>query len=266
VLVYFGETITVELQGQTWRRETCQYCGSEFHYQLWVAATGVAVNPYFIDSYGSPGRAEENARSQLDHALRHGVLPVPCPHCSKYQEYMVPALRANRFLWMKSAGRFILGLGAALLAISLLMTVLIVLPADKSRLNKTAVALLVLLPVLPLMASMGLFLARRRRLAAYNPNAEAYARERRQIAANRALKPEEFERLRIPTPPPGLVRLGQPPRSRQLVGMNCVRCGERIPDELDSRFCRGCGWPVHNRCAVSAEGGCTECGAGAPQT
>ena len=49
----------------------------------------------------------------------------------------------------------------------------------------------------------------------------------------------------------------------QLVGRNCVRCGDRIPSELDARFCRACGSPVHDRCAVPADGvGCSGCGAG----
>ena len=48
----------------------------------------------------------------------------------------------------------------------------------------------------------------------------------------------------------------------QLVGQNCVRCGERIPSELDARFCRTCGSPVHDRCArPSVEAGCPACGA-----
>lgn len=53
------------------------------------------------------------------------------------------------------------------------------------------------------------------------------------------------------------------PRMAQLVGRNCVRCGERIPSELDARFCTVCGSPVHNGCArASGEAAsCTECGA-----
>lgn len=47
----------------------------------------------------------------------------------------------------------------------------------------------------------------------------------------------------------------------QLVGRNCVHCGERIPDELESRFCARCGSPVHNRCVRPTAEGCAECGA-----
>lgn len=50
----------------------------------------------------------------------------------------------------------------------------------------------------------------------------------------------------------------------QLVGCNCVLCGERIASELDGRFCNQCGQPVHTRCIRSpspfAEYGCAECG------
>lgn len=52
----------------------------------------------------------------------------------------------------------------------------------------------------------------------------------------------------------------------QLVGQNCVRCGERIGDELDSRFCQHCRCPVHTGCSrPSEEGSCPVCGASAEQ-
>ncbi len=47
----------------------------------------------------------------------------------------------------------------------------------------------------------------------------------------------------------------------QLVGQTCVRCGERISNELDAQFCGACGSPVHNRCAQPGGDGCPMCGA-----
>lgn len=267
VLVYVGERVTVEVQGQTWREETCQRCGGRFHYRLTVTATGAAVNPYFIDSYGSRRRAEDEARSELDHALEHMVAPVPCPHCLKYQEGVLPELRASRLLRVRWAGRFLVVLGALPLGLLLPFEAMIILSAaDLSRLNWPAVAATLGAPASVLAAGLGLLLARRRRLAAYDPNADEYAADRRRLAAERALTPEAFERLRIPVPPPGLARLGRPPRPGQLVGKPCVRCGDRITSDIDGRYCSGCGWPVHNSCAAPAEGGCPQCGAGAGGT
>ena len=261
MLVYIGETITVQVRGQTWREEKCEHCNRVFHYQMRITATGAATNPYFLDSYGSPRRAEADAKARLDHALKHNVFAVPCPHCLLYQEYMVPAIRADRLRWMRSAGRFLLALGGLILFFSASIIATIVIPAKES--NPKAMAVVAGLPVLPLSAGIGLILLRRRRLAAYDPNAEGYIDDRRELAAEYALKPEEFARLRVPSLPPGLAQLGTPPpRSEQLVGKNCIRCGERVSGELDSRFCRECGWPVHDRCAVPAEGGCPLCGAG----
>jgi hypothetical protein len=55
------------------------------------------------------------------------------------------------------------------------------------------------------------------------------------------------------------------PRPAQLVGQNCSICGERIPDEIDSEFCRGCKSPIHNRCINPSAGtGCSICGASVP--
>jgi hypothetical protein len=54
---------------------------------------------------------------------------------------------------------------------------------------------------------------------------------------------------------------GRPP---QLVGQKCARCGERISCDLDGRFCRACGAPVHDQCARPGEGpGCPACGSAA---
>jgi len=49
---------------------------------------------------------------------------------------------------------------------------------------------------------------------------------------------------------------------QQLVGQNCARCGEGVRSELDARFCRQCGSPVHDHCMTPANGeGCPTCGA-----
>jgi hypothetical protein len=50
-----------------------------------------------------------------------------------------------------------------------------------------------------------------------------------------------------------------------LVGQDCVRCAERIANELDARFCRVCNSPVHDRCAhPNGEAGCQACGTAVP--
>lgn len=51
----------------------------------------------------------------------------------------------------------------------------------------------------------------------------------------------------------------------QLVGQNCVHCGERISCELDGRFCRSCGSPIHDKCTRPGNAtGCSTCGAAVP--
>ena len=50
----------------------------------------------------------------------------------------------------------------------------------------------------------------------------------------------------------------------QLVGLNCIRCKDRITNELDSRFCPECGSAVHNSCARPVAGlECPVCGGSA---
>ena len=49
----------------------------------------------------------------------------------------------------------------------------------------------------------------------------------------------------------------------QLVGRTCTICRERIPDELDARFCSDCCNPVHAECANNTPrtaGACQSCG------
>jgi hypothetical protein len=51
-------------------------------------------------------------------------------------------------------------------------------------------------------------------------------------------------------------------RVKQLVGQNCVICGNRIGSELDARFCTTCRSPVHTACTAErppADGACPTC-------
>jgi len=55
---------------------------------------------------------------------------------------------------------------------------------------------------------------------------------------------------------------GQPRVTRQLVGQNCVHCGERISCSLDGEFCLSCGSPAHINCVKPGNAtGCPLCGA-----
>jgi len=262
-MIYFGTTVTVQIPGQAWRGETCEHCGQQFYYKVASTGMGVAINPYLLDSYGSGQRAEEMARVTLDHALRHAVVPVPCPHCILYQAKMVPLIRAQQFLWMAPAARFLLFTAATTLFFGGVLTGLIR-EKDLPAYFPAIAAVMFGLSTLSLLVGIGLLLSLRRKRARYDPNAKDLA-ETRQRLATTALKPEEFAMLRIPPTPATPALLGSHPRPHaQLVGQNCVRCAGRIPHELDSRFCRGCGSPVHDRCAVPApSGGCPVCGAGA---
>jgi hypothetical protein len=49
---------------------------------------------------------------------------------------------------------------------------------------------------------------------------------------------------------------------RQLVGQRCTLCQQRISTDLDGRFCRACGCPVHTDCVPAA--GATPGGDGCP--
>jgi hypothetical protein len=53
---------------------------------------------------------------------------------------------------------------------------------------------------------------------------------------------------------------------RQLVGLSCVLCGERIGSIIDGRFCESCGCPIHNKCVrptgdADRDSRCATCGA-----
>jgi hypothetical protein len=55
---------------------------------------------------------------------------------------------------------------------------------------------------------------------------------------------------------------------RQLVGLSCVVCAERIGSVIDGQFCSACGCPVHATCAkpnpdAAREAKCPNCGASA---
>src|SRR5262249_59898956 len=56
--------------------------------------------------------------------------------------------------------------------------------------------------------------------------------------------------------------------SRQLVGQSCGLCGNRIPSDLDGRFCAGCGAAIHTRCVPDPipndPASCPQCGVRRP--
>jgi hypothetical protein len=249
MIVYFGETVTAGAQGQAWRAQNCEHCGQQFYYRVEFAATGSATNHYFLDSHGSTQRAEEDAQRLLDHALRHEVVPVPCPHCTLYQRDMVSAVQAALFPEMRRA---------ALLLLSLTPLPLLlggaILGAGGFGAGPAAVAVMLGLPMLTMFAGIRLLVSRSQKQAAYDPNDDESSAMRRRVAAAFALKPEEFAQLQV-------AALAPRPQG-QLVGCNCARCGQRISCELDGRFCQTCGSPVHNDCARSGEStGCPSCGA-----
>lgn len=255
MIVYFGQIITVGTQGQAWRAQRCEHCGQQFYYHVGFAATGSARDHYFLDSEGSTRRAEVDAQRLLDHALRHEVFPVPCPHCALYQADMVPAVRAKLFPRMRLAARILFTLTPFALIFGC-VTMNIARDAGQQYAVYAAVGALIGLPTLFLSAGVGLLAARSRRQAAYDPNSEDQAGPRRRLAAAYALKPEEFARLRV-------TALAQRPRG-QLVGRECARCAQRISCDIDGEFCHVCGSPVHNHCARPGDGtGCPSCGAGA---
>jgi hypothetical protein len=218
------------------------------------ATAAATANPYLLDSDGSSRRAEERALTLLDHALQREASPVPCPHCFLFQENMLPAVRAAEFRRMRFASKVSLNLIPYTLGLGFVIGAIAFEQVGKEAVP-TVMGVTASLVLLFFFCGSGLFLARRGKQAKYDPNAEEHANDRRRLASALALKPEEFARLGVPS-------TRTRPRSRaQLVGQNCVRCGQRIPHDLDSRFCRGCGSSVHDRCAVPVEGGgCPVCG------
>jgi hypothetical protein len=73
--------------------------------------------------------------------------------------------------------------------------------------------------------------------------------------------------MAAPTAHPASPASGPGPSSayRQLVGQTCTLCATRISCDLDGRFCKACGSPVHDACVWPSNGtGCPTCGTAAP--
>lgn len=244
-MIYFGESITADAQGQAWRGQTCEHCGQQYFYRVGFTATGSAQNPYYLDP-DSQQRAEREAEALLEQALRREVVPVPCPNCTLYQRDMLPAVRSAHLPQMRLKARILLGLAP--------VTALLGCVIASAAGGGGAVVLVPVLPVMCLIAGFGVLVKRGRLLAAYDPNGEDSLSMRKRVAATCTLRPEEFARLRV-------TALAAPPRGGQLVGRNCTRCEQRISCDIDGAFCPGCGSPVHHGCAQPVEGsGCRVCG------
>ncbi len=255
MLIYFGSTVTFTAEGQTWRTEKCEHCGNQFYYPVRFIATGSAINPYFLDPTSSE-RAEENAIDSLESALRNDIFPVPCPHCTLYQDYMLETVQDTLFSRKWTIDRIYRMLAPGLVFLGCLIPGLFERQTGQAMPREVVIAITFGLPALALIIGIGLWGMKLRRKAKYQPNAQEHLETRRHVALAHTLKPEEFAKLNIPVPAPDTA----PKKLGQLVNKNCVRCNGRISNELDSRFCGRCCSPVHNRCAEPTENGCPECG------
>lgn len=104
MLIPTGETIRCTARGSTLKSVRCEECQQNYHYAVSCSATGQGNNFLFLNSDGAEAKARQEAQAELEQELATAILPVPCPHCGRYQLHMIHPARVRYAHWMRLAG------------------------------------------------------------------------------------------------------------------------------------------------------------------
>ncbi|MHB8877693.1 MAG: hypothetical protein ACYC8T_28715 [Myxococcaceae bacterium] len=178
--MYVGNRYTVSVSGSRWKPVHCSHCRAEWAYKVSRQATGEGRSPYFLDNDGAQQRARSSATQNLERLLASAADDIACPKCGNYQDDMVQRLRSKQH-----TGLMVLGFLSFIAAVG---TILV----------GAASALVPTLVIAGLLIAGGVaaLVYRGRLQAAYDPNADARSRARRDVSgeANLILR-EHYEEI-----------------------------------------------------------------------
>jgi len=95
----YGTKYTVEVRGSIWKPVTCEFCSTQFAYQLSAKAKGQAKSILWLNKEQVKMSAESNARQALQRKLREvkriTTKAISCPNCGRYQKDMAQILKTK---------------------------------------------------------------------------------------------------------------------------------------------------------------------------
>lgn len=192
-MFYFGIKYTARVQGSTAVAVRCEKCFEKYYYQLVCTAVGRDSAPYGIGIETAKKRARQNAKRKLRRMLETAIASVPCPHCSYYQETMIPRLRAPRLRWLRKFGVYSAVVGGILAAVAAIVTMMHI---DKpEKMDIVMVQVFWAFPVIPLLCAAAALLVRRHKNSHYNPNDPEAEQERLTLAQRFTITKEQAEAL-----------------------------------------------------------------------
>ncbi|MBI3823964.1 MAG: hypothetical protein HY289_14950 [Planctomycetes bacterium] len=195
VPIPYGTTYTAFAEGTTWKFLDCEHCRTVFAYPMYRSAEGQGLSVLFLDNEGARELAVAVAQRRLQHKLKKGFDMVPCPHCGKYQEFMLRTIRWQRWEQRLILGILLILLGAISFGAGFLFSI-----SSSYRLNPD-VPVMMRNCYIAVAGFIGLGLSwlafRAIQCCHYDPNNSREHSDRMGLAASRSISGEAIQRLLI---------------------------------------------------------------------
>jgi hypothetical protein len=121
-LIPVGTNYHVDMQGTAYKHVQCEECGRDYYYRMTRDALGGATSWLFLNQEGAQAAAVRKAKEKVEEQLSQESDPIPCPHCGRFQEHMLPYARREYLPWMRGAGRLLALFACPLLLVSCITT------------------------------------------------------------------------------------------------------------------------------------------------
>lgn len=102
--MFHAAVVSVQTSRAVPRHVRCEYCGTEYVYNLFRIGVGEAGYGLTADQGTVYQWATEAAFADLARELATGAEAVPCPACFKYQAHMTEAARDIQWGWVRGLG------------------------------------------------------------------------------------------------------------------------------------------------------------------
>lgn len=198
-IVVHWTNYTTTVRGRVLKLVPCEHCRTEYVYVLEREGVGEGTSAYGLVDESAQENAESGAHEILGEYLANDFDPVPCPTCGHYQRFMFPKLIETRSPWVLIAT--LITLGVALVSSAGVVNGLFnaINSPTKDNVWKLTGSAAVL--VIAGLTGTGLWLAERKRVRRFDPNATEDHASRLAKGRSRAMTRAEFDARHRGIPP-----------------------------------------------------------------
>ena len=183
--------ITVRTRGSVIKEIKCRGCRTVYYFVMWRKTSASGTSPYGLTDRAAERAARSRAETRLRYRLATEIDSVPCPSCGRYQPEMFLPMAVSKFRWLRRTAVALL----VLVPVSLLAAAFCSINARLIPFGATGAIVFALLAVCFLVAAVAVFRTYFRRKKNYDPNTEPIDL-RLAIARQRTMTRIQVEELR----------------------------------------------------------------------